>query len=55
MEQNYLATYRNGDNFEYAWFGTEEEALEWIDIESQKYTNVEVVELKVVNVLFERD
>lgn len=54
MDNNFLATYKENNDFKHAWFGTEEEALEWVDTEAENYSNVEVVEIRVINVLYEK-
>ncbi|WP_206459385.1 hypothetical protein [Anaerovorax sp. IOR16] len=48
MEQNYLATYKDGSNWSFSWFMTEEEAREWIENESGSYEEVEVIEIVTI-------
>ena len=52
MKRNYLATYRDGINWCFNWFEDEAETLDWIDNDADRYSEVEVVELRVVNVLY---
>jgi hypothetical protein len=52
MENNFLTTYRDGQFWNFQWFSSEEEVLDWIENDAGDYSEVEVVELRVIRTLY---
>lgn len=53
MDKTILATYFNGKFYTYDWLDNEEEVDEWIEINKDRYTNIEIIEISVKRVIYE--
>ncbi|HEY8892615.1 MAG TPA: hypothetical protein VIM70_20460 [Clostridium sp.] len=55
MDHTILATYFDGDNYSFDWLENNEDATEWLDENKEKYTQIEVISINVMDVIYQSD
>ena len=55
MDRIILATYCDKDSFSFVWLENEEDAEEWVEVNKDKYTQIEVIKVNVIDVIYQSD
>jgi len=55
MDYTILATYFDGDNYRFDWLENNEDAAEWLEENKGKYTQIEVISINVMDVIYQSE
>jgi hypothetical protein len=53
MDHTILATYFNGNNYSFDWLENDEDAAEWLDENKDVYTQIEIIKVNVMEVIYQ--
>lgn len=55
MDHTILATYFDGNNYCFDWLENNEDAAEWLEENKEKYTQIEVISINVMDVIYQSE